>query len=52
MQQGETMIQAELLAPAGEWESLEAAANFGADAVYLGGDMLQMRAKKAGFSSF
>ena len=29
---------------------MEAAANFGADAVYLGGDMLQMRAKKAGFS--
>ena len=44
------MIQAELLSPAGDWESLEAAANFGANAVYLGGDMLQMRASKAGFS--
>lgn len=44
------MIRAELLSPAGDWESLEAAANFGADAVYLGGDMLQMRASKAGFS--
>lgn len=44
------MIRAELLAPAGDWESLEAAANFGADAIYLGGDLLQMRAKKAGFT--
>jgi len=44
------MDKVELLAPAGDWECLEAAANFGADAVYMGGDMLQLRAKKAGFS--
>ena len=47
--QGEPMKNIELLAPAGEWECLEAAANFGADAVYMGGDLLQLRAKKAGF---
>ena len=40
----------ELLAPAGEWECLEAAVNFGADAVYIGGDLLQLRAAKAGFT--
>jgi len=44
------MKNIELLAPAGDWECLEAVANFGADAVYLGGDLLQLRSKKAGFS--
>ena len=44
------MGKIELLAPAGDWECLETAANFGADAVYMGGDLLQLRAKKAGFS--
>ncbi len=44
------MNNIELLAPAGEWECLETAANFGADAVYIGGDLLQLRAAKAGFS--
>lgn len=43
------MEKIELLAPAGDWECLEAAFNFGADAVYLGGDMLQLRASKAAF---
>ena len=43
------MENIELLSPAGDWESLEAAADFGADAVYLGGDMLQLRAAKAAF---
>lgn len=43
------MIKGELLAPAGEWECIEAAMRFGADAVYVGGDLLQLRAKKAGF---
>ncbi len=37
----------ELLAPAGDPESVEAALRFGADAVYLGGRMLQLRAEKA-----
>ena len=39
----------ELLSPAGDMDSLKAALRFGADAVYLGGDLLQMRAKKASF---
>ncbi len=40
----------ELLAPAGSFESLEAALRFGADAAYLGGPFLQLRAGSAGFS--
>lgn len=44
------MPKPELLAPAGDLECLKAAVYFGADAVYLGGPMLQLRADKAGFS--
>jgi len=44
------MHPVELLAPAGDLECLRTALRFGADAVYIGGPMLQMRAKKAGFS--
>ena len=40
----------ELLAPAGSMEALYAALRFGADAVYLGGPLLQLRAKSAGFT--
>ena len=40
----------ELLAPVGSKASLLAALRFGADAVYLGGPMLQLRADSAGFS--
>ncbi|MBQ2095329.1 MAG: hypothetical protein II474_05455, partial [Firmicutes bacterium] len=40
----------ELLAPAGDMESLRAALRYGADAVYLGGPFMQMRADKAGFT--
>ncbi len=40
----------ELLAPAGTMAALDAALRFGADAVYLGGPLLQLRAKSAGFS--
>ncbi len=40
----------ELLAPAGSMEALKAAARFGADAVYVGGPTLQLRAGKAGFT--
>ncbi|MBR6779461.1 MAG: U32 family peptidase [Clostridia bacterium] len=40
----------ELLAPAGTPESLQTALHFGADAVYLGGPMLQLRAESAGFT--
>ena len=43
------MKHIELLAPAGDWDCLEAAAAYGADAVYMGGDFLQMRAKKTVF---
>ena len=39
----------ELLSPAGDRESLAAALRFGADAVYIGGETLQLRAKTAGF---
>ena len=39
----------ELLSPAGSLESVHAAINFGADAVYMGGSQLQLRAEIAGF---
>lgn len=38
-----TRNSVELLAPAGNWETLEAAIDAGADAVYLGGKSLNMR---------
>ena len=41
---------AELLAPAGSMESLDAAIRFGADAVYLGGPSMQLRAGQTAFS--
>ena len=44
------MDYVELLAPAGDRESLEAAVRFGADAVYLGGEALQLRAARSAFS--
>ena len=44
------MSRFELLAPAGDMERLNAALRFGADAVYVGGPMLQLRADSAGFS--
>lgn len=44
------MNRPELLAPAGSMAALDAALRFGADAVYLGGELLQLRAKSAGFS--
>lgn len=40
----------ELLAPAGDMERLHAALRFGADAVYVGGPMLQLRASSVGFT--
>lgn len=43
-------MRPELLAPAGDWESLLAALRFGADAVYVGGDGLQLRAARTAFS--
>ena len=44
------MNRLELLAPAGDLERLRAALRFGADAAYVGGPMLQLRAGSAGFS--
>ncbi len=44
------MTNVELLVPAGDMESLTAALRFGADAVYVGGELLQLRAKTAGFT--
>ena len=41
----------EILAPAGDMERLEAALNFGADAVYLGGTMFGMRAGAPNFDA-
>lgn len=38
------MKKPELLAPAGNLEKLKTAINFGADAVYLGGSKLNLRA--------
>jgi putative protease len=40
----------ELLAPAGSLETLRVAVDFGADAVYIGGDYLGLRAKAKNFS--
>lgn len=41
----------ELLAPVGDLEKLETAILYGADAVYLGGDSLNLRAGAGGFSA-
>lgn len=43
-------LRPELLAPAGDMERLETALRFGADAVYVGGPRLQLRAGSVGFS--
>lgn len=43
------MMRPEVLAPAGDKERLLAALDFGADAVYLGGQMFGMRANPANF---
>lgn len=42
-------MDVELLAPAGSFESLKTALYFGADAVYCGGPLLQLRASDAAF---
>lgn len=41
----------ELLSPAGSLEGLETALYFGADAVYIGGPFMQLRAENASFSA-
>jgi len=40
----------ELLSPAGDMECVNTAIRYGADAIYIGGPLLQLRAKGAGFS--
>lgn len=44
------MTKPELLAPAGDLECVKAALRFGADAVYVGGPQLQLRAQSAGMT--
>jgi putative protease len=44
------MKRPELLSPAGDMESLTAAAEFGADAVYIGGSSFSMRSAPANFT--
>ncbi len=44
-------MHTEILAPAGDAERLQAALDFGADAVYLGGTMFGMRAGPANFDA-
>lgn len=44
------MRNVELLSPAGNFEKLKTAVNFGADAVYLGGSDFGLRAKAGNFS--
>ena len=42
-------IKPELLAPSGDLEAVRTAIRYGADAVYLGGPFMQLRASSAGF---
>lgn len=49
MEQKRTCILPELLAPAGDLESLKAAVDFGADAVYLGAQRFGMRSSPKNF---
>ncbi|MCR4894990.1 MAG: U32 family peptidase [Eubacteriales bacterium] len=44
------MNSTELLSPAGDMETVKAAVMYGADAVYVGGPMLQLRSSKAAFT--
>ena len=44
------MQKIELLAPAGDMEKMKVALRFGADTVYLGGPIMQLRAASTGFS--
>ena len=45
------MRKPEILAPAGNLEKLKIAIDFGADAVYIGGDKLNLRAFSNNFSN-
>ena len=43
-------VKPEVLSPAGDWERLVSAVDFGADAVYIGGSMFGMRTSPTNFS--
>lgn len=45
----EKMKNVEILAPSGDFECLNAAIRYGADAIYIGGPFMQLRAKAASF---
>ena len=45
------MIKPEILSPAGDFECLQSALNFGADAVFLAGKMFGMRSSPKNFDS-
>ena len=47
---GNSMRKPEILAPAGNLEKLKIAIDFGADAVYIGGGKLNLRAFSNNFS--
>ncbi len=49
-QKNSTVFSPELLAPAGNFEKLQAALLYGADAVYLGGTSFNLRASSDGFT--
>ena len=44
------IIKGELLAPSGDLECVDSALHYGADAVYVGGRLLQLRAASSGFT--
>ena len=47
-----TKKRPELLVPAGSLEVLKTAVRYGADAVYIGGEVFSLRAKAKNFSKF
>lgn len=50
MDHGTPLNRPEILAPAGNFDRLETALSYGADAVYLGGEEFNLRAQGRGFS--
>ncbi len=50
MENNNIKIKGELLAPSGDLECVDTALHYGADAVYVGGRLLQLRAAQSGFT--
>ena len=50
MEKNNIKIKGELLAPSGDLECVDTALHYGADAVYVGGRLLQLRAAQSGFT--